>query len=396
MSTDLLKPLTSAAELKTHPTLSLPYTSKALDEIIQSAQDMIQREQKALWRIKQLFNGFRGDSSWMPVGVFETSNDFALLAPETATASTPSSIGQGVEGISVASANGDVISSIGLAPDLESTTEAKDYAEHDHHIETAGMERVDNSKQGSRLGSTSTARKLHGSAQNNGFTSDTNKPETNGQGFVSTEGVEGSDANGSLVNGGQRAEIGDQALEQPPVHATEAPLEQEGANTGDASEDDEAMEDDAQPAHRMTTRAKAQAANSPTNSRESSPDSASDIHPFYLAPPGSLPGNDMGLPFEEADETRRLVSAYVQKQEDVVRSAWKMYNGLLKAKRLRDNVLEWCTAEGHIGELEDGEDWFDFEKWGVKEDELLKGKEEEEEEIAVVGKKTRNRRAAAV
>ena len=150
--------------------------------------------------------------------------------------------------------------------------------------------------------------------------------------------------------------------------------------------------------HRMRTRAQAQAAsdNNTTRTRSGSPDSGSDmfIHPIFLAPASSRPDRNVGLPPPEADETRRLLQLYIQKQEEVCRGAQKVYDGLLKADRYRKLVMKWAKADGHVGsnrDMSDGEDWYDKEEWGLDED-LKKGQDEEEEDAATTAKKTRTRR----
>lgn len=65
---------------------------------------------------------------------------------------------------------------------------------------------------------------------------------------------------------------------------------------------------------------------------------------------------------------------------------------------MQEDVFEWCKAEGHVGELSDGEDWYDPEKWGLAEgEELKKGVDEDEietvEESRATGKRGRGRRA---
>jgi len=56
--------------------------------------------------------------------------------------------------------------------------------------------------------------------------------------------------------------------------------------------------------------------------------------------------------------------------------------------------MRWCKAEGHVGEMSDGEDWYDREEWGLEQD-LVKGREEEDDEAAAApGKKTRGGRRA--
>lgn len=149
------------------------------------------------------------------------------------------------------------------------------------------------------------------------------------------------------------------------------------------------------PPHRMKTRAQAQAASEKsTSSRTRSTSVASSvppsIHPLFLIPQHAHPDRDFGLSPNEAEEMRRTVMLYVQKQEEICRGAEKLYYGLLKADRMRKTVFKWCKAEGHVGEMSDGEDWYDKEEWGLDED-LRKGHDEEEEDTNQ-GKKTRARR----
>lgn len=118
------------------------------------------------------------------------------------------------------------------------------------------------------------------------------------------------------------------------------------------------------------------------------------IHPLFLPPAGAKPDRNLGLPEPEAEDVRRLLALYVQKQEEVCRGASKLHQGLLRAQRLRSEVLHWSKAEAHCGanrDMSDGEDWYDKEEWGLTED-LKKGQDEEEEDTATAGKKTRNRR----
>jgi len=148
---------------------------------------------------------------------------------------------------------------------------------------------------------------------------------------------------------------------------------------------------------RIRTRAQAQAVfDNATRSRSITPDVNGEpfIHPYFLAPESSFPDRDLYLPHHEADELRRLLVHYIQKQEEIIRGAQKVYEGLLRADRLRHLVLKWTKAEGHVGDnrdMSDGEDWYDKEEWGLDED-LKKGQDEEEEDAATTAKKTRTRR----
>lgn len=154
---------------------------------------------------------------------------------------------------------------------------------------------------------------------------------------------------------------------------------------------DDASDDTSQAAHRMTTRARAHAASTP--SPPHSPSSlAGQVHPLFVFSTDSVPDRDFGLPPHEAEETRMLLMAYVQKQEEVARATSDLYQGLMQADRMRQDVFKWCKAEAHIGEMSDGEDWYDNEEWNLDHD-LTKGRDEEEDETANAGKKsTRQRR----
>ncbi|CAI6247462.1 unnamed protein product [Periconia digitata] len=146
-----------------------------------------------------------------------------------------------------------------------------------------------------------------------------------------------------------------------------------------------------QTAHRMTTRARAHAASSP--SPPATPASFTNgIHPLFTFPVSSLPDKDFGLPPTEAEETRILLMAYVQKQEEIARMAADLSHGMMHGERMRQDVFKWSKAEAHIGEMSDGEDWYDEEEWGL-DGQLGKGRDEEEDEAVAAGKKsTRQRR----
>ena len=158
-------------------------------------------------------------------------------------------------------------------------------------------------------------------------------------------------------------------------------------------EDADASADAPEP-RRMRTRAQAQAAEDEGASRPRSLSSTSNesfIHPYFLPPLSSLPEHDFMLPSPEADETRRLLQLYIQKQEEIVRGADKLYMGLLEADRSRGKVMSWARAEKHVGEMSDGEDWVDEEEWRL-DGPLKKGQDEEEEDTVTTSKKTRTRR----
>jgi hypothetical protein len=121
------------------------------------------------------------------------------------------------------------------------------------------------------------------------------------------------------------------------------------------------------PVQRMTTRALATAPPA---------DDPAPVHPFFVHPPPQLPP----AVSHEDDPLGHLLS-YMSKQTEVVRLWDSLLQGLLKAKRLRSEVLRWCKAEAHVGEMSDGEDWVDLEEWGLHEEELKKGRDEDENEV---------------
>jgi hypothetical protein len=118
------------------------------------------------------------------------------------------------------------------------------------------------------------------------------------------------------------------------------------------------------------------------------------IHPMFIAPRSARPDRDLGIPESEAEDMRRLLQLYVQKQEEVCRGVKRLYEGLLRADRMRKTVFKWSKYEAHVGpnrDMSDGEDWYDKEEWGLEED-LKKGQDEEEDEVPQTTKKTRTRR----
>lgn len=168
-------------------------------------------------------------------------------------------------------------------------------------------------------------------------------------------------------------------------------MEDNGAGVQSPAGDDISDTASQQTAHRMTTRARAHAASTPSPPMSPSGDNNA-IHPLFTFSVDSLPDRDFGLPPNEAEETRMLLMAYVQKQEEVARVTSDLHHGLLQADRMRQDVYKWSKAEAHVGEMSDGEDWYDNEEWGLEQD-LAKGRDEEDDETAVAGKKsTRQRR----
>ncbi|KAF2153110.1 hypothetical protein K461DRAFT_135054 [Myriangium duriaei CBS 260.36] len=333
---ELLMPLTSAPALSDHPSLSVPYTAKHITEMAENVRQILHRERELLWKMKAYLQRFRGDELWAPLENLESAQDLLLLEndaldffPEDKSVDTSAS----VPAISSAGSI-DITFPLGAAAKLNGTT--------------------------------SNAQEVQTAQVNGVAATDMARHDTNHMNDVAP-----------ITNG--TAQHADQ-----PNGSPASPIDNQAEVDGD----------DAAPSHAMTTRAKARTpppSDGATSPSPSSLGSVPSISAFFLPPANSLPDQSLGLPDKEAEDTRRLMLLYVQKQEEVVRGTERLLHGLLRADRARNEVWAWCRAEAHAGELSDGEDWYDKEHWGLEED-LVKGKEEEEQEDE--GKRRGRRREA--
>ncbi|TKA24976.1 hypothetical protein B0A50_06074 [Salinomyces thailandicus] len=365
----LLRPLTSAAELPEHPSLREAYTSKALTQMCDDAADMVRREKAALWKAKRLLQRFRGDGGWMACGKFETEQDDLLLQDEQAEggASTLPSI---------------VETELSAMPRPEEAAEGvHDKGELSEQDETGGdaMNGVE--------GHDHFADTLARTEQAEGY--------QNGQ----FEGHEHDLQPAENANG-------EHAQDQAP-HPAIAELRDK-----DDSDSRSSTSNPSAPSHAMTTRARARSPPPATSPSPSPSDSASipSVHPWFIASTSCLPDRDLGLPPQEAEETRRLLMLYVQKQENIVRQLGTLYESLQRADRLRRETFRACKAEGHMvpdgkggvmTEMSDGEDWYDPEDWGLtardlKDGKLEKGKDEVEDVAEEEGRRVGGRRRRVV
>lgn len=380
---DLLVPLTSASDLPNHPTLSLPYTSKSLSEMIENAQQMVQRERASLWRMKQLFTRFRGDETWIPCGAFETEDDYTLLGDESQIQdiglNNVSSIAQ--SSTSVADTSGSLMNDVngrgeGEHVGLTSEVEAP-HTVYGQDTSVAKVDVLEKAPQDNANAATSV------DMDHNLESGSMKKPPS---GMRDNEGIK-QEPDIQTENGGNASHIDpDEAEYQRPQEVLSGHSDPK-PNPQLTNALRESIEEAVPPITRMTTRAHAAA-----SSRASSPAESEvpSIHPLFIPPPTTLPDPSFGLPPSEADETRKYLLLYVQKQEEIVRSTTQLLNGLLKAERLRKTVMRWCKAERHVGEMSDGEDWYDKDEWGLEQD-LIKGKEEDVEDDGLVGRKGRRR-----
>lgn len=340
--------MTSAADLSEHPSLSIPFTSKALTEMAQNARENLHRERQTLWSLKQLLLRFRGDDPWVPVAKLETEHDMLLLDPNAVPVTTQS-----------------------LANETDRSLNASAMST-DNHV-TSSSNTASNATNGHTVAA------IERDIPDNGLTSThvameepTHNLEKNGH--EDREQVTSNDQDHNMANGNNEKPLSDESLDP--------------ASPADSNSN--------QPQHRMTTRARARTPTSPalddSPDLSPAPSSIPPIHGFFHLPSLALPDRDYGLPTSEAEDTRRLLILFVQKQDQVVREAEQMLERLLKADRMRKDVYQWSKAEAHVGELSDGEDWYDKDDYNLEID-LVKGKEEEEIEEEGRGKGRRRRGA---
>ncbi|KAG0152794.1 hypothetical protein PDIDSM_2599 [Penicillium digitatum] len=355
----LLCPLKHPSELPTHPSMSQAYTSQALEKMTLTVEHKLRQERALLWRARNLHRQFLGDSGWMPCGALETPSDHLIFDPRLAS-NDPSvyAAGCGTKRPCINSYPGPSSAKNGTKPQPSSMQNDVEMAEVPAEGELA--------KNGLQLKSEetdATVKDLPPHPNASTLAQERNNSDAAG---VSTN---------PPSNGKQDMEMSKDA---DPVDTTEL---------NDDTEQDLEMHDGSspEPPRRMTTRAQAHAVpNETENSSPLSSDKAFPLptpHPLFLVPDNIRPDPNFGLPAAEAEETRRLLWSYIQKQEETVRGVEHMLDSLKRSCRMKADVLDWCKAEGHVGEMSDGEDWYDREKWGLAEGEdLKKGTDEDEVE----------------
>ncbi|QPC69866.1 hypothetical protein HYE68_000618 [Fusarium pseudograminearum] len=368
---NILAPLTASTALPTHPTLSKPFTSKTLTRLVDQSCDIVRKENRSLWKVRHLLTSLCGDYTWAPCEMMVRPADVELYT-DNHMARHLLALSQAVSALP-AIANGDVgphqngVTAGDVAPDttLGGELMGKDAAEDADITMTDAGTTAD--PDGSHLEDAVEAEKMD---------------------------VEKSADTKSNIPNGEQAPVEQtdsaKASKVEPINGVnESSNEQKQGGIG-ADGADASAKQTVGDIHQQTELVERIAPDASLVSE------AEDdfIHPLFLAPAGARPDRDIGLPDQEAEDIRRLLALYVQKQEEVCRGANKLFLGLLKAEQLRKDVLHWSKAEAHSGpnrDMSDGEDWYDKEEWGLTED-LKKGQDEEEEDVQTTGKKTRNRR----
>ncbi|KAI1777075.1 RXT2-like protein [Hypoxylon cercidicola] len=384
---NILAPLTSITDLSSHPTLSRPYTSKTLTELAKQACNTMHKENAALWNVKHLLTRLVGDHTWVPCELMLGPNDMELFRNDYMD---DNSQAQG----SVKSDGNTLLEDAQTKSSKKIGIAVKDQVPANTHengtvngerrssidtpmIDAEPLTGTDTPAPESMTQSgKAVAAKQKQDAKDNEQDGELSKPEdmyTRAGAIEIQQNVVASTSNGT---------------KEPHTTAHGSATNGLAASAGQGEANGKAIQ------HSHQTNREGEHGGSRAESVMSEFTDDIPIHPLFLPPRGAHPDRDQGIPEAEAEDLRRLLQLYVQKQEEVCRGAKRQYLGLLRADRLRKTVLQWSKHEAHVGpnrDMSDGEDWYDKEEWGLEED-LKKGQDEEEEDTAQTTKKTRTRR----
>jgi hypothetical protein len=364
--------------------------------MVKSAEEKLQQERANLWRAKNLNRQFIGDRSWMPCEAVESVDDWDIFGPK------PKPLEQ-----------------------KDGRKRKRECGQDESNHQLNGSDALPNGENGQpHVDSLTPLQNGELVAENglhDGDTGSREPPNKEGNGSNNATDTEMKGAERSRsANGGESFPQPVGILEgklQDNLHTTEENGQIKKTDMIDGEDEAEQTSEAASPPppSRRITRALAATNNSnaatppvsPTPTlTDSSTSSLYQVDPLFLLPTyvSSILGRTAststlatGLPLEEAIETRKLLTVYIQKQEESVRGYENVLAKLIKAKRMRDEVLEMCIAEGHVGEMSDGEDWIDYQRWNLKPGELKKGRDEdddggEDREVAGIGGRKGKRR----
>ena len=375
--TEILAPLTASTDLPTHPTLHKPFTSGTLTDLVMQSSGIMRRENHSLWQVRHLWTALCGDGTWMPCETMVGSNDVELYTEDhVARHAELSKSGEGEDPSSSSTVNGEMAgggqddAEVDAAKKLlDGSQKASKEAQEDADVSMADADATENKDK-------SADEKVNGQEQ-----PDAAKPD----GEISPGAQLEAESRDSEQQKGDQKTVSEQQAAGPTTRL----------KTGRGKGTDTADTETGPEGGSTVTLQQEDEMNGVLPLVVSATQEEPFIHPLFLLPAGARPDRDLGLPENEAEDVRRLLAVFVQKQEEVCRGASKLHEGLLRAERLRRDVLHWSKAEAHAGpnrDMSDGEDWYDKEEWGLADD-LKKGQDEEEEEATITtGKKTRARR----
>ncbi|KAI1099850.1 RXT2-like protein [Jackrogersella minutella] len=382
---NILAPLTSVTDLPTHPTLSRSYTTKTLTDLAKQGCNIMQKENAALWKVKHLQTKLVGDHIWAPCEVMLGPNDIELYRDDYIdyNSQVAGSVKSDANTLSVEDARGRPRQNAKTTSRSEAVisvnAKTKTNGESSERIDITladadPLVNMDTSApglevQGAKAVSEGPRQDTEGHEQD----SASSGPEEKDAKIVATDKEQRAAADFS--NGAKEAHTAELSNGLATCSLTATAGQGEVEKAGQGSKEAEQGES---------------CAVSVVSEFTDDP----PIHPLFLPPRSAHPDRDLGIPEAEAEDMRRLLQLYVQKQEEVCRGAKRLYEGLLRADRMRKTVLQWSKYEAHVGpnrDMSDGEDWYDKEEWGL-EDDLKKGQDEEEEDTTQTTKKTRTRR----
>jgi len=365
------------------------------------------KENSALWKVKPLLTKLCGDHTWVACDLMVTATDAELFEDDylarMSSRTTNGSASGDTQRIHTPRLNGDGHSDHPngqVNGDGEKSAQANGTQEAPLPTPDADVSMVDASAaeegQIEEIPSKD-GKKINGDKQPAPEQTEERKPAKD-EGPAKAKATEDEEINNNRAgNGADKAEEVETPSKDAPKTSDNSVAKDTHTPAQGAAVDE--TQEGAPPPPTAAAAAPANPATSEINGSRAislSPDVFDDqlVHPLFLAPRSARPERDLGLPEQEAEDVRRLLQLWVQKQEEVARGTKKLYEGLLKADRLRATVFKWAKAEAHAGpnrDMSDGEDWYDKEEWGLVDD-LKKGHDEEEEDTQQTQKKTRNRR----
>ncbi|KAH7157601.1 RXT2-like protein [Dactylonectria estremocensis] len=372
----LLAPLTASTGLSTHQTLSKPFTSKTLTKLVDQSCDNMRKENHSLWQVRHLLTALCGDFTWIPCEAMVKPSDIELftddhVARHLLSLSKPH-VGGSQMDLPSMGINGSAHGLNGIETGgIQSHAVVEGQLPHKIVTEDIDVSMADTNAAGQAGSRPDQDRhKTIPNGEANGTDSTPTMKQEEGDARAEPRAIEKNKSSEHVDDAVNPKSGGDKAPETPSLARTAEGEAADAHNSNDLSNG-------------------VQGVSIPLEGLEQL-----FVHPMFIAPVGTKPDRDVGLPEQEAEDIRRLLALYVQKQEEVCRGAKKLFLGLLRADKLRKDVLHWSKAEAHSGpnrDMSDGEDWYDKEEWGLTED-LKKGQDEEEEDTQTTGKKTRNRR----
>lgn len=369
--TVLLSPLKHPSELS-HHSMADAYTNKALKTMVDRIDSRLRTERHSLWQAKKVYRQFLGDAVWIPCGAVETGQDRNLFqsSPIGLRSVSPSR-----ELTTLYSTlyprNTDSVIGPSLSNNVDGTSETDDklvdYSNNNRYnqVENNIPHVVGEVTNQFQPASWHTLPSTTDSIQNN---------------LTLVEHEDNQSANDYEPTKSGASNVERDANGQGSHSLRSAPDDHNGVSH--SSED------------RLKRIATLQSSPSWRADSESAP---TEPHPLFNLPQLSHLDSNGSLPPGEAEETRHMLWAYIQKQGESVRLFSEMLEMLRKAYRMKEEVWEWCRAEAHVGDMSDGEDWYDKECWGLAEgDDLRKGADEEDvegqDESRATGKRGRGRR----